>query len=102
MNWQELVAIDIHTHAEVSCWNPHDSYGEEYERAADKYIPPQLVQYANTLLRECIQFGSDHPLIRPDRWLQDFAAAGFRDEVRPLILKQNAVRLLRLAGVPAS
>ena len=34
----ELVAIDIHTHAEVSCWNPFDSYGEEFDRAADKYF----------------------------------------------------------------
>mgnify|MGYP003340043532 CR=1 FL=1 len=38
MNHQDLIAIDIHTHAEVSCWNPFDSYGEEYDRAADKYF----------------------------------------------------------------
>ena len=38
MKVDELVAIDIHTHAEVSCWNPFDSYGEEYDRAADKYF----------------------------------------------------------------
>ena len=30
--------IDIHTHAEVSCWNPFDNYGEEYDRAADKFF----------------------------------------------------------------
>lgn len=36
MDHQNLVAIDIHTHAEVSCWNPFDHYGEEYDRAADK------------------------------------------------------------------
>ena len=38
MNHQALIAIDIHTHAEVSCWNPFDAYGEEYARAADKYF----------------------------------------------------------------
>src|SRR5512137_1344800 len=38
MNPQDLIAIDIHTHAEVSCRNPFDSYGEEYDRAADKYF----------------------------------------------------------------
>ena len=38
MNIAELRAIDMHTHAEVSCWNPFDSYGEEYDRAADKYF----------------------------------------------------------------
>jgi predicted TIM-barrel fold metal-dependent hydrolase len=35
-------------------------------------------------------------LITPDRWLSDFAEAHFRDEVRPLILKDNAVALLGL------
>ena len=39
-------------------------------------------------------FGSDYPLITPDRWLEDFARADFRDDVRPLVLKQIAARLL--------
>src|SRR5258708_4093469 len=38
MDHEKLIAIDIHTHAEVSCWNPFDNYGEEYDRAADKYF----------------------------------------------------------------
>jgi predicted TIM-barrel fold metal-dependent hydrolase len=42
-------------------------------------------------------FGSDYPLITPDRWLADFDKAGFRDEVKPLILKDNAAKLLKLA-----
>jgi predicted TIM-barrel fold metal-dependent hydrolase len=41
-------------------------------------------------------FGSDFPLIKPDRWLADFENIAIRDEVRPLILKENAVRLLGL------
>ena len=41
-------------------------------------------------------FGSDFPLITPDRWLADFAEAPFKDEVRPLVLKENAARLLGL------
>jgi predicted TIM-barrel fold metal-dependent hydrolase len=61
-----------------------------------KYFPPQLVQYANTLLRDRMLFGSDFPLITPERWMKDFDEAGFRDEVKPLILKGNAMRLLGL------
>jgi predicted TIM-barrel fold metal-dependent hydrolase len=41
-------------------------------------------------------FGSDYPLITPDRWLADFAKLDIRDEVRPLVLKENAARLLDL------
>ena len=41
-------------------------------------------------------FGSDYPLIRPDRWIRDFAALDVKDDVRPLIMKENAIRALGL------
>lgn len=59
-----------------------------------KYFPTILIQYANTLLKHKMLFGSDFPLITPDRWLDDFAKIPIKDEVRPLILKENAARLL--------
>jgi predicted TIM-barrel fold metal-dependent hydrolase len=51
-----------------------------------KYFPPQLVHYSNTLLKNKVLFGSDHPMITTDRWLADFQNAGFREEVQPLFL----------------
>ena len=62
------------------CTSP--TSGSTSRAGARKYFPPQLVQYANTLLKDRILFGSDFPLITPDRWLKDFAEAGFKDEVR--------------------
>jgi uncharacterized protein len=41
-------------------------------------------------------FGSDFPLIAPDRWLADFEKLPIKDEVRPLVLKENAAKLLGL------
>jgi predicted TIM-barrel fold metal-dependent hydrolase len=61
-----------------------------------KYFPPQLVQYANTLLKHQVLFGSDYPMITPDRWLRDFEQLDLDDDVRPLVLKENAARLLDL------
>ncbi|WP_297768941.1 amidohydrolase family protein [uncultured Roseovarius sp.] len=61
-----------------------------------KYFPEIFVRYANTLLKKKMLFGSDWPAITPDRWLADFERADFRDEVRPLILKENARKLLGL------
>ncbi len=85
--WQdEAISVALHkqqVYIDLSGWSP-------------KYFPEQLVRYANTLLRERVLFGSDYPLITPDRWLADFEQAPFRDEVRPLILKENAARLLGL------
>jgi uncharacterized protein len=45
-----------------------------------------------------VLFGSDFPVINPERWLSDFEAAGFRDEVRPKIMLENARRVLKLDG----
>jgi predicted TIM-barrel fold metal-dependent hydrolase len=42
-------------------------------------------------------FGSDFPLLAPERWMEEFKAAGFKPEVHDLVFKQNAVRALGLA-----
>jgi uncharacterized protein len=85
--WQdEALAVATHkprVHIDLSGWSP-------------KYFPPQLVQYANTLLKDKVLFGTDYPLLTPERWLADFAKLPIKDEVRPLILKDNAARLLGL------
>jgi len=54
------------------------------------------VQYANTLLKDRVLFGTDNPVILPDRWIADFEKLPIKPEVRPLIMKENAVRLLKL------
>ncbi len=85
--WQdEALSVCLHkpqVYIDLSGWSP-------------KYFPPQLLQYANTLLKHKVLFGSDYPLISPDRWLADFEQIAIKPEVRPLILKENAARLLRL------
>jgi predicted TIM-barrel fold metal-dependent hydrolase len=85
--WQEnALAVAQHkpnVYIDLSGWSP-------------RYFQAILVQYANTLLKHKVLFGSDWPAITPDRWLADFEHAAFRDEVRPLILKENARRLLKL------
>jgi len=85
--WQEE-ALSVATHKpqvyiDLSGWSP-------------KYFPPLLVQYANTLLKDKILFGSDYPVIAPERWMEEFDKLPIKPEVRPLILKQNAARLLNL------
>jgi len=62
-----------------------------------KYFPKQVIQYANTQLKHKMLFGSDFPLIQPDKWIKTAQEVGFREEVMPLILKDNAARVLGLA-----
>lgn len=61
-----------------------------------KYFPPQIVRYANSQLGHKFLFGSDFPLIPPERWIAAFDEAGFKPELRDPILKGNAARLLGL------
>ena len=87
--WQEeMLSVAMHkgnVFIDLSGWSP-------------KYFAPSLIQYANTLLQDKVLFGSDFPVISPERWLKDFEAAPFRDEVRPKIMLGNASRLLKLEG----
>jgi len=61
-----------------------------------KYFAPQIIQYANTQLKKKMLFGSDFPLIHPQKWLDAARQVGFKDEVLPGIMKDNAARLLGL------
>ena len=87
--WQEE-ALSVATHKpqvyiDLSGWSP-------------KYFPPILVQYANTLLKDKVLFGTDFPMLTPERWMNDLEkTGGIRDEVKPGIFKDNAARLLGLA-----
>ena len=85
--WQDA-AISVATHKanayiDLSGWSP-------------KYFPPQLVRAANGLLKHKVLFGSDYPLLRPERWIADFEKLEIKPEVKPLIMKENAIRALGL------
>ena len=61
-----------------------------------KYFPPQLVRAVGTMLKRKALFGSDFPVITPDRWIESFRELEVREAAVPLIMKENAARLLRL------
>jgi predicted TIM-barrel fold metal-dependent hydrolase len=85
--WQEE-ALSVAQHKpnvyiDLSGWSP-------------KYFPPLLVRYCNSILRKKVLFGSDWPMITPERWLEDFEKIDIKDELREDIIKNNAARLLGL------
>ena len=57
----------------------------------------ELVRYANSLLKNRVLFGSDFPVLTPDRWIRDAGQTALKPEVMPGIMKDNAARLLGLA-----
>jgi len=85
--WQEeQLAVLVHkpnVYMDLSGWSP-------------KYFSPLLVQYAKTLIQDKVMFGSDYPVISPERWLNDFDGLDFPDEVKQKVLLDNAKKLLKL------
>lgn len=58
------------------------------------YFDPLVVQYAKTISRDKILFGSDWPVLTPERWLRDWATHEVEPDVERLIFLENAARLL--------
>jgi len=85
--WQEeQLAVALHkgnVYIDLSGWSP-------------KYFRPILVQYMRSILQDKVLFGSDYPVIQPERWLRDFESLELKDEVRQKILVDNAKRVLGL------
>lgn len=80
----EALSMALHkpnVYIDLSGWSP-------------KYFPPQVIQYANSQLGHKFLFGSDFPLIPPERWIDAFGKVGFKESVHEPILKGNALRLL--------
>ncbi|KPD12676.1 amidohydrolase family protein [Phaeobacter sp. 11ANDIMAR09] len=85
--WQEeALAVAQHkpnVYIDLSGWSP-------------KYFPEILVRYCNSILKKKVLFGSDWPMITPERWLADFDKIAIKDHLREDIIKNNAARLLGL------
>ncbi|GAA1969341.1 amidohydrolase family protein [Microbacterium deminutum] len=85
--WQdEALAVATHKHntwIDLSGWSP-------------KYFPAELVRYANSVLKNRVLFGSDFPLLTPDRWIRDAESTALKPDVMPGIMRDNATRLLGL------
>ncbi|KRE31215.1 amidohydrolase family protein [Agromyces sp. Soil535] len=85
--WQDE-ALSVATHKrntwiDLSGWSP-------------KYFPAELVRYANSVLKHRVLFGSDFPMLTPDRWIADAEQTALKAEVMPGIMRDNAARLLGL------
>jgi predicted TIM-barrel fold metal-dependent hydrolase len=85
--WQdEALSVALHkpqVHIDLSGWTP-------------KRFPPQLVSYMKGPLKHQMLFGSDYPLMTPNRWIDDFRALDVDEKVERMILKDNAAALLGL------
>ncbi|MCT9096856.1 amidohydrolase family protein [Haloarchaeobius sp. HME9146] len=60
------------------------------------YIDDQVLHYAKTLLKDKVMFGTDYPMLDPQKWLHQFAELDFPEEVQRKLLWENAEEFLDL------
>jgi predicted TIM-barrel fold metal-dependent hydrolase len=92
-NVDDLVAVDMHVHAEVSAAG-HRALPEHLLSGSAADFPDLRIVIAHP----SFPWQDEALAVAKDRWLADFDRLDLKPAVRPLILKENAVRLLGLAG----
>lgn len=103
IDFPELRLIGIHigipwTDEMISmCWKHQHVYmaGDAY---APKHWPPQFVHYANSYGREKVLFGTDWPVIDPERAVAEIGQLNMRAESERMMMRENALRVFHLPG----
>jgi predicted TIM-barrel fold metal-dependent hydrolase len=103
IDFPELKLIGIHigipwTEEMISmCWKHENVYtaGDAY---APKYWPKEFVHYANSYGKHKVMFGTDWPVIDPERGVAEVDELGFRDDAKQMLMRDNALRVFNLPG----
>ena len=103
IDFPELKLIGIHigipwTEEMISmCWKHENVYtaGDAY---APKYWPEDFVHYANSYGKHKVMFGTDWPVIDPERAVEEVEELGFRDDAKQMLMRDNAMRVFNLPG----
>jgi predicted TIM-barrel fold metal-dependent hydrolase len=100
IDFPELALIGIHLGVPwtdemiAMCWKHANIYtaGDAY---APKHWPKAMVHFANTYGREKFLFGTDWPVIDPERAVREIVDLNFRPESHRLIMRENALRVFK-------
>ncbi|MEQ8345100.1 MAG: amidohydrolase family protein [Sneathiellaceae bacterium] len=101
IDFPELKLLGIHigvpwTDEMISMAWKHENIFIGGDAYAPKHWPQQLVHYANSYGREKVLWGTDWPVIDPERSVKEVAALGLRPEAHRALMRDNALRIFRL------
>ncbi len=103
IDFPELTLIGIHigvpwTDEMISmCWKHPNVYtaGDAY---APRHWPASYVHYLNTYGRDKVLFGTDWPVIDPERAVREVKELGLRPESERALMRDNALLVFKLPG----
>jgi predicted TIM-barrel fold metal-dependent hydrolase len=104
IDFPELKLIGIHlgwpwTDEMIAVSFKHENVYVAGDAYAPKHWPRAFVEYANSWGREKCLFGTDWPVISPERAVREVDELGLRTDAKRKLLRDNALKLFRLPGV---
>ncbi len=98
IDFPELRLLGIHigvpwTDEMIAMAWKHENVFIGVDAYAPKHWPKQLVHFLNTYGRDKVLFGTDWPVIDPERAVREIDALGLRPESRAKLMRGNAVRV---------
>ena len=107
IDFPELKLLGIHigipwTDEMISMAWKHANVYIGVDAYAPKHWPQQLVHYLDTYGRHKVLFGTDWPVIDPERAIAEIDALGLRPESKAMLMRDNALRVFRLPESPGS
>ena len=100
IDFPELVLIGIHIGVPwtdemiAMCWK-HENVFTAGDAYAPKHWPPAFVHYANSYGRNKVLFGTDWPVIDPERAVKEVAEFNMRPEAHRMLMRDNALRIFK-------
>lgn len=101
IDFPELKLIGIHigipwTDEMIAMAWKHENVFIGADAYAPKYWPEALLHYINTYGSSKVMFGTDWPVISPERAMTEIKSLGLRDASRNKLLRENAERVFKL------
>jgi predicted TIM-barrel fold metal-dependent hydrolase len=100
IDFPDLVLIGIHigvpwTEEMISmCWK-HDNIYTAGDAYAPKHWPKSYVHYANSYGSHKVLFGTDFPVIDPERAVKEVAEFNMRPDAHKKLMRENALRIFK-------
>lgn len=100
-DFPELKLVGIHlgwpwTEEMISVAYKHPNVYIGSDAYAPAYWPAEFVRYIDSWGREKVLFGTDFPVIEPERAITEIAALGLRHASQQRFLRNNAIELYKL------
>ncbi len=101
IDFPELRLLGIHigvpgTEDMISMAWKHQNIFIGVDAYAPRYWPPEIVHYLNSYGREKVLFGTDWPVIDPERAMAEIAELDIKPAAKALLMRGNALRVFNL------